>query len=200
MQNQVTIVADDNGNVIRQSKNNAEFGYVRVIQDAVQYGANGWVNRKTRSALILGKMEDLKEIGLDKMDSLPGKIVVKESTEPFSQTDPDRDLKIAGSTGIICCTADGEPIYRTTFYDATGEQLDELKAHANGYAIREANGNGAAKIAKSEFNLDKAPKKAKAEEFDTKDDEIIESVSEDVIEDSAENVELEVEEKDTFEL
>ena len=166
MQDQVTIVADDNGKVIRQSKNNAEYGYVRVIQDAVQYGSNGWVNRKTRSALILGKMEDLKEIGLDTMDSLPGRIVVKESTEPFSQTDPDRDLKIAGSTGIICCTSDGEPIYRTTFYDATGDQLDELKAHANGDAIREANGNGAAKIAKSAFKLEKTPKKEKVEKVE----------------------------------
>lgn len=194
MQNQVTVVADDNGKVIRQSKNNAEFGYVRVTQDAVQYGSNGWVNRKTRSALILGKMDDLKEIGIDKMDTLPGKIVIKESTEPFNQTDPDRDLKIAGSTGIICCTADGEPIYRTAFYDATGEQVDELKAHANGNAIREANGNGAAKIAKSAFDLTKTSKKTKVEieEVDTENDN--------VIEDSAENVELEMEEKDTFEL
>ena len=198
MQNQVTIVADDNGNVIRQSKNNAEYGYVRVIQDAVQYGSNGWVNRKTRSALILGKMEDLKEIGLDTMDSLPGRIVVKESTEPFSQTDPDRDLKIAGSTGIICCTSDGEPIYRTTFYDATGDQLDELKAHANGDAIREANGNGAAKIAKSAFKLEKTPKKEKVEE--SFDNTTIDDQSDliDEVEDSIENVE--VEETDTFEL
>ena len=198
MQDQVTIVADDNGKVIRQSKNNAEYGYVRVIQDAVQYGANGWVNRKTRSALILGKMEDLKEIGLDTMDSLPGRIVVKESTEPFSQTDPDRDLKIAGSTGIICCTSDGEPIYRTTFYDATGDQLDELKAHANGDAIREANGNGPAKIAKSAFKLEKTPKKEKVEE--SFDNTTIDDQSDliDEVEDSIENVE--VEETDTFEL
>ena len=101
-------------------------------------------------------MEDLIAIGIDKMDTLPGKIVVKESTEPFSATDPDRDLKVAGSTGIICCTADGEPIYRTSFYDATGTQEDTLIAHANGDAIREANASAtqAAPAAKEEVEQD----------------------------------------------
>jgi hypothetical protein len=164
-ENQVTIVADDNGNVIRQSKNNPDYGFVRVTQDAVTFGPNGWVNKKSRSALILGKMEDLVDIGLDKMATLPGKIVVKESTEPFSATDPDRDLKIAGSTGIICCTADGEPIYRTSFYDASGLQQDSLIPHANGDAIREANGNAPkAEPVKSEPN-------AKAEEAEIEEND-----------------------------
>ena len=148
----VTVVADDNGNVIRQSKN-PEIGYVRVTQDAVSYSSNGWVQRKTRSALILGNIDDLKELNFKKGQTLDGKIVVKESTEPFNAEDPDRDLKIAGSTGIICCTADGEPIYRTTFYDATGLQEDNMIPHANGDAIRAANaqGAGAEAIAEDEF-------------------------------------------------
>ncbi len=182
-ENQVTIVADDNGNVIRQSKNNPDYGFVRVTQDAVTFGANGWVNKKSRSALILGKMEDLADIGLDKMDSLPGKIVVKESTEPFSATDPDRDLKIAGETGIICCTADGEPIYRTSFYDASGLQQDVLIPHANGDAIREANSNKSS---------DEALKKAK---------DTVENHNETLNVDSEASEETEVtEEESTFEL
>ncbi len=52
--NQVTVVADDNGNVIRQSQN-PEIGFVRVTQEAVNYSQTGWVQRKTRNALILGK-------------------------------------------------------------------------------------------------------------------------------------------------
>ena len=44
--NKVTVVADDNGNVIRQSQN-PEIGYVRVTQEAVNYSATGWVQRKT---------------------------------------------------------------------------------------------------------------------------------------------------------
>jgi hypothetical protein len=166
----VTVVADDNGNVIRQSKN-PEIGYVRVTQDAVSYSANGWVQRKTRSALILGNIDDLKELKF------------KESTEPFNSEDPDRDLKIAGSTGIICCTADGEPIYRTTFYDATGLQEDNMIPHANGDAIRAANaeGAGAEAIAEDEF-----PEEAAEPELE---EEVV-----------AEEGEDEIEEEDSFEL
>ena len=71
-------------------------------------------------------------------------------------SDPDRDLKVAGETGIICCTADGEPIYRTTFYDVTGEQADTFIPHANGDAIRQANaeGAGAEAIAQDEFKAE----------------------------------------------
>jgi len=136
--NTVTVVADDNGNVIHQSKN-PEIGYVKVIQDAVTYTASGWVQRKMRSALILGNIEDLKGLKFKKGQTLPGKIVVKESTEPFSVENPDYHLKIAGKTGIICCTIDGEPIYRNTFYDVTGEQEDVFVPHANGDAIRKHN-------------------------------------------------------------
>ena len=150
--NKVTVVADDNGNVIRQSQN-PEIGYVRVTQDAVNFSASGWVQKKTRSALILGNLEDLKSFKFKNNQKLDGKIVVKESTEPFNMTDPERDLKIAGETGIICCTKDGEPIYRTTFYDVTGEQADTFIPHANGDAIRKANaeGAGAETIAADEF-------------------------------------------------
>lgn len=153
--NKVTVVADDNGNVIRQSQN-PEIGYVRVTQDAVNFSATGWVQKKTRSALILGNLEDLKSFKFKNNQKLEGKIVVKESTEPFSITDPDRDLKIAGETGIICCTADGEPIYRKTFYDVTGEKADTFIPHANSDAIKQANaeGVGAEAIAADEFTAE----------------------------------------------
>jgi len=174
--NKVTVVADDNGNVIRQSQN-PEIGYVRVTQDAVNFSATGWVQKKTRSALILGNLEDLKSFKFKNNQKLDGRIVVQESTTPFSMSDPDRDLKIAGETGIICCTADGEPIYRTTFYDVTGEQADAFIPHANGDAIRQANAEGAGAEAIA------------ADEFSAKDAE--ESVEEDSlsIEDTTEEVE-----------
>ncbi len=186
--NQVTVVADDNGNVIRQSQN-PEIGFVRVTQEAVNYSQTGWVQRKTRSALILGNIDDLKELKFKNKQKLEGKIVVKESTEPFNMTDPDRDLKIAGDTGIICATADGEPIYRTTFYDVTGEQLDTFIAHANGDAIRQANaeGSGAESIAESEFS---------AEDGDEADSLTVEDETEDV-EETSDDVEVD---EESFEL
>jgi len=134
----VTIVQDDLGNVIRVSKNNPEYGHVRVTQDRVGFSATGWVKKQSKSTLIHGTVEDLKATGIQDAKELPGCIYTREQLEPFNAEDPDRDLKIAGATGIICAK-DGEPIYRRSFYDATGTQQDELVAHNNGDAIREAN-------------------------------------------------------------
>ena len=193
MKNQVTIVADDNGNVINQSKNNAEWGYIKLTQGGLVLGQK-FINAKKKYAILSGLLTDLKELELEDLKTLPGNIVIKESTEPFNAENPDSDLKIAGSTGIICCTADGEPIYRTTFYDATGEIADELKPHSNGDAIREANKSGASKIADSAFNLEKKSKKVETQEVKP------EYTSEDVIEDSMEEVEIEDSKEDSFEL
>ena len=138
MQNKVQIVPDELGNVIRVSQNNDEFGHVRLQQERVTFGNTGWVSRKTVSTLLHGKVEDLREMGIQNMKELPGKIVIRESLEPFNSNDPDRDLKIAGSTGIICCQ-DGQPIYRKTMFTADTAAEDVLVAHDNGDAIREAN-------------------------------------------------------------
>lgn len=191
----VEVTADDNGKVIRQSKN-PEIGFVRITQKVISYSATGWVQPKDRSALILGSMEDLKSMKFKKGQKLDGKIVIKESTEPFSKTDPDRDLKIAGATGIICCTKDGEPIYRTSFYDALGQQEDVLIAHANGDAIRSANSEetvqetGAETITKSEFSV-KDDDKEEVEETEEVVNEIVDEDESPFIEETSE---------DTFEL
>ena len=111
----VQIVPDELGNVVRQSTNNPEFGYVRLEQERVSFGSNGWVKRSNLSTLLHGKMEDLNAMDLSSQIELKGKIIVREQTEPFSANDPDRDLKYAGNTGIVCCSF-GEPIYRKTFF------------------------------------------------------------------------------------
>ena len=139
MQNKVQIAPDELGNVIRVSQNNPEFGHVRLEQDRVSYTNSGWVDRKVVTTLLHGKTEDLREMDLHNKTELNGKIIVKESLTPFNDKDPDRDLKIAGSTGIICCQ-DGQPIYRKTMYTPDVNAEDTLIAHNNGDAIREANG------------------------------------------------------------
>ena len=139
MQNKVNIVADDMGNIIRQSSNNAEFGHIRLEQQTVSFGNTGWVKSSNRTTLLHGKMDDLQSLNLNESTPLNGKIIVKESVTPFSNNDPDRDLKIAGETGIIC-SVDDQPIYRKTFFVADITAQDVLIAHTNGDAIREANG------------------------------------------------------------
>ena len=50
---------------------------------------------------------------------------------------PERDYKIAGKTGIVCCQ-DGQPIYRKTFYTLNSSAEDVLVSHNNIEDIRAA--------------------------------------------------------------
>jgi hypothetical protein len=128
----VTIVKDDLGNTIRVSKRNAEYAHIRLAQEKTVIN-NGWVNVKTISTLLHGKTETLIASGVKKYKKLPGNIVVIESFEG-----EERDLKMAGKTDVVCCQ-DGQPIYRTTKYDATGTLEDVLIPHTNGQAIKDTN-------------------------------------------------------------
>lgn len=135
----VTVQSDEQNNVIRVSKNNPEFGYIRVVQDRVLFSSNGWVNNKQLSTLIQGKVEDLQTLGFKANQQLDGKIVTKEQLTPFNESDPDRDLKMAGDTGIVCSKG-GEPIYRRTNFTTDTTAQDSLVAHDNADDIRAANG------------------------------------------------------------
>lgn len=132
----VRVIADKNGNIIGQSKNNPEYGYIRVQQQTVQINEQGWLKSVRRSALIKGKMEDLIAADYKEGSELPGKIIVMESLVPFNEVNPDRDLKIAGSTGIIC-RIDDEPIYRQTFYTTNPNATDEFVMHNNSEEIKD---------------------------------------------------------------
>jgi len=147
--NKVVVTADANGNVIGISKNNPEFGYVRVEQNVTQVNERGWLRNVKRSALVKGKVADLVDAGLVAGKTLPGKIVVVESFQPFNPENPDRDLKIAGDTGVIC-RVDDEPIYRQTFYTSNENAVDELIMHNNAEEIREVQ---TAKKAMESLNL-----------------------------------------------
>ena len=61
----VMVSPDELGNnVIRVSKNNPEFAHIRLEQKKVTFNTQGWVQNKTRSTLIQGKLEDLKTLNL----------------------------------------------------------------------------------------------------------------------------------------
>jgi hypothetical protein len=132
----VKVVADKSGNVIGQSQNNPEYGYIRLEQNTIQIDHSGWLKSVTRSTLLKGRMEDLLQTGYTGNTELPGKIVVMESLEPFNTENPDRDLKIAGSTGIIC-RIDDQPIYRQSFYTTDVTAYDHLIAHNNSEEIKD---------------------------------------------------------------
>jgi hypothetical protein len=135
----VTVAADKTGNVIGVSQNNPEYGYIRVEQQAVQINDQGWLRNVKRSALIKGKVEDLLQTGYQEGTEIVGKIVVIESLTPFNDANPDRDLKIAGDTGVIC-RVDDQPIYRQTFFTTNVNLQDEFITHSNSAEIRDVQG------------------------------------------------------------
>jgi len=136
MENKVVVTADPNGNVVGVSQNNPEYGYIRLEQVTTQINEQGWLRNVKRSALIKGKVEDLIATNYRQGNVLPGKIVVVESLTPFNTENPDRDLKVAGNTGIIC-RVDDQPIYRQSFYTTNPNAYDQLLSHNNSTEIRE---------------------------------------------------------------
>jgi hypothetical protein len=131
----VTVTADKNKNVISVSAN-PEYGNIRLTQKTLQIDEKGWLKSVTRSTLLHGKIEDLQEAGYREGTELPGKIIVVESLTPLNDKDPDRDLKIAGNTGVVC-RVDDQPIYRQSYYSNNPEAYDVLISHTNREEIRD---------------------------------------------------------------
>ena len=196
----VTIVPDDNGNVIRVSKTNPEFGHVRLVQEKVGISVNGWVKKQSLSTLLHGKIEDLQTMNIADKKILSGKLVVREQLEAFSAADSDRDLKYAGDTGVICCQH-GQPIYRKTFYSLDDTSEDILIAHTNSDAIREANGMPArTSITQEQLNnITEGEEKTTTKRSKKKKEEVVEDETPVEIEETKEE-EIEVDDGSTFEL
>ena len=125
--------ADELGNIINYS-NNPDYGYIRVIQRRA-FIEKSWIKIKNLSALIHGTIQELEEMQFKDQQELPGKIVIQESLEPFNEKDPDRDLKIAGDTNIVC-EFHGSPIYRRVIYTEDSTQCDIIVQHTNSKSIK----------------------------------------------------------------
>jgi hypothetical protein len=155
----VKVTAKD-GHVIVKSKKNEDYGHIRVEQvRMVVDDTTGFAKMKPISALIPGTIKDLKGFGWSEGDEVDGMIRIVEQMKPFNKKDPDRDLKIAGKTGIVC-QKDGEPIYRKHFFTLNMNLGDTLEAHNNQEeiseahaALKEAEGEGSAIKPNEDFNL-----------------------------------------------
>lgn len=142
MNSKVVVLADETtGAVVNVSTNNPEYGYIRVQQVRTMIDDNGFLRRKPVSALIPGTIAELKESGFFAGQQLDGKIVVEESLEPFNEKTPERDLKVAGETGIVC-TLGGLPIYRRTKFSFDASGADTLIKHDNVEELRNAYAKG----------------------------------------------------------
>mgnify|MGYP000104838438 CR=1 FL=1 len=138
MNSKVIVLADDTtGAVVNVSENNPDYGYVRVSQVRTVVDDNGFLRRKQITALMPALVEDLNEMHLFAGQQLDGKIVVEESLEPFNTKNPERDLKVAGETGIVC-TLGGFPIYRRTKFSFDSNASDVSIKHDNVEELRAA--------------------------------------------------------------
>ena len=133
--NTVNVIADANGAIISQSKNNPEYGSIRVEQNAVTFGR--WVNLSKRVAFIQGTMEALQaavsQLNLTTGSTIPGRIVIKEQFTPFYE---GQSPKTFGDSGFPCLL-DGAEIYRQTYFTNSNEDQDELIQHNNVADYRE---------------------------------------------------------------
>jgi hypothetical protein len=134
MTNPVYIVGDDNGSVINVSKNNPNFGWITIRQDKLTI-SNNWAQNKSVSTLISGEINILEAFNFAPGQVLDGQIVIIEQLTPF--TSEDRDVKVAGSTGVVC-SVKGQPVYRKTFFTEDMTKRDVLVAHDNTEEIRQA--------------------------------------------------------------
>jgi hypothetical protein len=138
MDSKVIVLADQATKaVINISENRTEYGYVKLQQIRNVIDDNGFLRRKPVNALLPALVEDLKAMNLSEGQALTGKIVIEESLEPFNAKTPERDLKIAGSTGIVC-TWNGLPIYRRTKFTFDVNAEDTYIKHDNVQELRAA--------------------------------------------------------------
>lgn len=132
----VQIVANEDGTLINVYPNSPEYGWIRVMQTVPQISPKGWLRYAKRFGFLKGTVEDLQKGNFQVDQELPGKIVVKESLFPFDDENPDKNIKVAGKTGIVC-RVDDQPIYRQTFYTTDLHAVDEFITHTNSDEIKE---------------------------------------------------------------
>ncbi len=126
MKNQAKVkVTAKEGQVVIANTNpeKKDSGYIRVESETISM-EGGFANISKRSALIRGKVEVLKKLGLKEGDPINGKIFLKESTTPsFNGQEP----KINPETKAVI-THNGMPVYRESFFTAELDKADELLA------------------------------------------------------------------------
>jgi len=140
MNSKVKVTADPAGNVVIPSKNNSDWGHIRVTQERLLADDRGFVRNKTISALIPGLVVDLKRYGWKKDQEVEGTIIFKEQLTPFNTKEPERDYKVAGKTNVVCCI-DGQPIYRKTFYKEDPKAKDVHILDEQGNPVSHNNGD-----------------------------------------------------------
>jgi hypothetical protein len=138
MNSKVIVLADDATNSVINVSENPEWGYLRVQQmKFVTDEKTGFLRAKNVTALVPGLVEELQAANFYAGQQLDGKIVIEESLTPFNKKNPERDVKVAGKTGIVC-RVEGAPIYRRTRFSFNASAQDVFVQHDNVNELRSA--------------------------------------------------------------
>lgn len=135
MTTKVKVTSDELGNIITPTSN-PEIGFIKLEQKSNIINGN-WIKNQRKTCLIFGKFEELQDFGFKKDDELDGNIIIEESFIPFNENNAEKEMKMAGSSGIPCLL-DGQPIYRRTRYTTNPNETDILIQHNNVTEIKEA--------------------------------------------------------------
>ena len=92
-QQSVSIQADEQGNIVRVSSNNPEFGHVRLIQSK-RLIRGGWVNKRQRRELLQSKLEE-------PLEQLEEEIIPWYSIRGIDPTRPIKDVEYASKRAIL---------------------------------------------------------------------------------------------------
>ena len=129
MDSKVHVEANQQGNLISVSPSNSNWGWIRVVQTRNLINEEtGVLKSTTVSALIQGTIKDLKQLNWVHGQELDGIITFKDSFTPFRKNNPEKDFKIAGSSGIVC-SVEGQPIYRKYMYHTNPKTVDIYIQH-----------------------------------------------------------------------
>lgn len=122
----VVVKHPETGLVITPSVNKPEFGTIRIDQEASVF-TNGFFAVQKRTAFVRGRITDLESLGLKDGSTLDGKIIRKESFEPFYE---NQEPKINPQTNEVILT-DGRPTYLEFVYTEDKDASDHWVAESN---------------------------------------------------------------------
>lgn len=122
----VVVKHPETGLVITPSVNKPEFGTIRIDQEVNVFN-NGFFAIQKRTAFVRGRITDLESLGLKDGSTLDGKIIRKESFEPFYE---NQEPKINPQTNEVVLT-DGRPTYLEFEYTEDKDASDHWVAESN---------------------------------------------------------------------
>lgn len=132
----VTPSKNPEGNFINTTSN-PDVCYMILRQEVIEV-KNNFPQPKLRSCIFFGTQETLSMF-IENPEMFKGaKIIRKDSFKPFDTKNPERTLKVAGNTGIVC-TKEGMNIYTTTEVSWEENAKDVIIEHDNIEEIKAAN-------------------------------------------------------------